>query len=512
MEAPHRSPREERRRRLLNNDDALGKVSVDQTETASARRARLETRMSNQRYAKTAQYPEQTRLVDLVPESWVAICLWFLAGLLVIVGLEGLYHWMPRVAHATTDGRVAAFDLDGEGSLAATFSSFQLLMAAAFSLVVYHLRRHRLDDYHGRYRIWIWGAVCWTVMAIDESGSLHEGFKELMVYLTGHRLFGDGSVWWVAAYGLVLSVVGLRLMMDMLEYPVSAATLVLSGVVLVVAVISQLDLFMPESGARGVMVEEGLEMLGNQLLLLALAMHTRFLVRDIKGLNPVWEPAEEDSAEDEGKTTKTRRRRTASKTKADETDDQPTPEPVAKTPVKKAPAKTASTDEDNQEEEPTPRKRGTFLSRLFGGGRDDLEESETEDTPAKSGRSKPPAAEKQPEKQPERRAQKSTSSSEPAQPNQDEEPAPRKQGTFLSRLFGGGRDDIDEPETEDTPANTRAAKSTPASTPAATSSKEPAASNSASSRRVDPAEADERHMTKAERKAARKQKRLERRG
>ena len=88
---------------------------------------------------------------------------------------------MPRVAAMTTDGRVAAFDLDGEGSLAAWYSSLLLTVASLCALLCYSLRRHRLDDYKARYRIWLAAAMCWFVMGVDEAGSLHEGFKELIL-------------------------------------------------------------------------------------------------------------------------------------------------------------------------------------------------------------------------------------------------------------------------------------------------------------------------------------------
>ena len=107
----------------------------------------------------------------------------------VVAGLEVLYAWMPRLAALTTDGRVAALDLDGEGSLAVWFSSTTLSLAALAAILVYSVRRHKKDDYHGHYRIWLWAAMCWGLMSIDETSSLHEGFKELMAHASGTRMF-----------------------------------------------------------------------------------------------------------------------------------------------------------------------------------------------------------------------------------------------------------------------------------------------------------------------------------
>ena len=48
----------------------------------------------------------------------------------------------------------------------------------------------------------------------------------------------------------------------------------------------QLELIMPRSGARGVMVEEGCEMLGDLVLILALCVYARYVLLDVEGLLP----------------------------------------------------------------------------------------------------------------------------------------------------------------------------------------------------------------------------------
>ena len=227
---------------------------------------------------------DQPRLIDLIPMRLSTFAIIFLAGASVVAGLETLYVWMPQLAAMTSDGRVAAFDLDGEGSLAVWFSSMTLALAGAAALVVYSIRRHRIDDYRGHYRIWLWAALCWTVLSVDETASLHEGFKELMSHATGTRVLGDGSIWWVAVYFFVLAAVGTRLFVDMRECWLSCAALLATAACYVLAVATQLGLLLPELGARGVMVEEGAEMIGNLMLLLAMSLHARHVILDAEGL------------------------------------------------------------------------------------------------------------------------------------------------------------------------------------------------------------------------------------
>lgn len=268
--------RDDRRRRLLTEESTAAVATEDPSK-------RSKGDVNAARYTDGALYANRARITDLCPQrSWVlAACL--LSGLLIVAGLEGLYHWMPALSAQTTDGRIEAFDLDGEGSLAVWFSSLTLAAAAGVSLLVYSIRRHKLDDYHGSYRIWVWAAFCWLVMSIDECGSLHEAFKEMMSHLTGTRIAGDGSLWWAAAYLLVLGVVGVRLLLEMRGCYSSTTALGATAVTYAVAVATQLGWLMPETGARGVMLEEGAEMVGNLLLLLSMALHLRYVCLDADG-------------------------------------------------------------------------------------------------------------------------------------------------------------------------------------------------------------------------------------
>lgn len=239
---------------------------------------------------------EPLRLIDLIPRKLPIFGLLLLAGLAVVAGLEVLYAWASTSAMAemATDGRVAAFDLDGEGSLAVWFSSVILGLAALVAVLVYTVRRHKTDDYRGYYRIWLWAAMCWLLMSIDETASLHEGFKEMMAQVTGARMFGDGSIWWVVPYLLLLGAVGSRLLVDMRHCRLSSAALLAAAGCYALAVVTQLQWILPDSGARGVMLEEGAEMVGNLALLLAMGLHARYVILDSEGLLPRREPASGD--------------------------------------------------------------------------------------------------------------------------------------------------------------------------------------------------------------------------
>lgn len=219
----------------------------------------------------------QLRLIDLVPRRRVAFALCFAAGLAVVAALEAVYYAMPALAAMTTDGRVAAFDLEGEGSLAVWFSCATLESASLAALVGWAIRRRTPGQ--KAPAILLVAAACWLVMSIDECGSLHEAFKEVMSRGTGSRLHGDGTLWWVIAYAIVLGCVGCRLAWELRRSPDALAALFATAVCYAVAVLAELAWIIPHKGEAEVMLEEGCEMLGNLCLLLSMGFYARYAAR-----------------------------------------------------------------------------------------------------------------------------------------------------------------------------------------------------------------------------------------
>ncbi|HUY93338.1 MAG TPA: hypothetical protein VMV10_31720 [Pirellulales bacterium] len=302
MQLPRSSQLDDRRRRVLT-EEVIGGAGPDSASAASslskASSRRRRSAAAVRPYGDTALLDEQPRITDLIPRRYGVLALLFLAGVTAVAGLEALYAFLPELASKTADGTLAAFDLEAEGSLAAWFSSSTLSLAAAVAVVTYSIRRHKADDYHGRYRIWLWAAACWLVMSMDEGGSLHEAFRELMSGATGRRGYGDGSIWWIGLYSFALGAVGTRLALEMRDCRSSTASLFVAAGCYAAAVLAKLDLIFPGAGALRVMVEEGAEMAGDLCLLFAMTLHARYVILDAQGLLPAKQeqPAKPPKAE-----------------------------------------------------------------------------------------------------------------------------------------------------------------------------------------------------------------------
>jgi hypothetical protein len=278
--------RDSRRRRVLT-DLLLGSSPAARR---SATFVRQSTQHGSEHYGDALFLDEQLRLTDLVPRRLIALFLLFVTGLLMVAGMEALYAWMPNLA---------AFDVASRGGLAVWFSSTVLLLSALVAVLVYSVRRYRKDDYQGHYRVWLWAALCWFLLSIDETANLHEGFKEMMTLMTGTRLLGDGSMWWVIAYFFLLGGVGIRLLIDMRHCRLSTASMAMVALGYALAIAARLGWILPETGAKGIMFKEGAEMVGNLFLLLAMSLHARYVILDAEGLLPQPENHEDEDDEDE---------------------------------------------------------------------------------------------------------------------------------------------------------------------------------------------------------------------
>jgi len=229
----------------------------------------------------------QPRVVDLLPRHYGWLALVFFLGAVGIAALEAGYYYLPQLVKLSASGRIAALDLAGEGSLASWLSTALLTAAAVTAWVVYGIRKHRADDYHGRYRIWFLAASAWLFLGMDEAASLHEALRDLAVGLSGEHGIGHGSIWWLGVFGLVLGFVGLRLVLEMRECRLSTTLLLACGLTYAAAAAvllnGELHWFPQLAGAEAVMAEEGLTMTANLLLLTSQLLHARYVVLEAEG-------------------------------------------------------------------------------------------------------------------------------------------------------------------------------------------------------------------------------------
>jgi len=141
-----------RRRRNIVTEPTVG--SNDASEIS----ATVETKKSKRDaslYAFGANRSCQLKTTDFIPKRVLAVSLLVVALVLIVGTLNVLSIYAPSWEPLIGADGVATLALTGTGTLAAWFSSVFLLLASLACLQLFRLRKHRRDDYHGSYRMWL---------------------------------------------------------------------------------------------------------------------------------------------------------------------------------------------------------------------------------------------------------------------------------------------------------------------------------------------------------------------
>ncbi|HET6882979.1 MAG TPA: hypothetical protein VFI31_22610 [Pirellulales bacterium] len=280
---------DDRRRRVLTEEvigssPAMAEPSGEPGSGASSNASRRRRSTHHARsYGDDVLIDQQARVTDLIPQRYSMLALVLAAGLTVVTGVEAAHFWLPELSRLTGGSRLTALDLSSDAALANWFSSTALGLAAAVSVVIYSVRRHRKDDYHGRYRLWLWAAALWAVMSVDEGASLHEGLSEVASHFGAQRGLGGGPIWWVSAYGLLFAAIGTRLFLEMRCCRLSSTSLAAAVGCFIASVVAKLGLVPALNGVYAVITEEGCEMVGDVLLLFSMLAHARYTILDAQG-------------------------------------------------------------------------------------------------------------------------------------------------------------------------------------------------------------------------------------
>jgi hypothetical protein len=276
MQPFHSQQRDDRRRRVLA-DDRAADAAVATKAPPRARKAEA--------YTDRAKPHNHRRVSDLVPQSYLTISLLFVSGLLAIGGLVAADVYLPEiVAWGTKDG-AAALDLAGRGSLGSCFAAVWLASAGVFSLVIYSIRRHKIDDYRGHYRWWFVAGIAWLVMSVDSITGLHDLFRAGMTRLSGYNAPAAGHAWWIGVWGLLLAATVVRLLLDMRACRVAMVAIVLALGLWAAGITVQLA-SPPMSEISPALVSETLKLCGHLLLLAGVTVYARYVILHAQGLLP----------------------------------------------------------------------------------------------------------------------------------------------------------------------------------------------------------------------------------
>lgn len=161
-------------------------------------------------YGYGAERRSQPKTTDLIPKRWFAYSTVVALLIGAITLFNALAFYSPSLYSYVGDAGVAAFSLQGSGTLASWFASVLLAFAAAFCVQVYYLRKHKCDDYRGSYRLWLWAFAFFAVLSVSATVGLGQITQNVVAATAGALpSIGPISILVVVASVMLTAIAGL---------------------------------------------------------------------------------------------------------------------------------------------------------------------------------------------------------------------------------------------------------------------------------------------------------------
>jgi hypothetical protein len=239
-----------------------------------------------QRYTASAKRENHGRTTDLLPRRMLPLTMWYALGLILAAGLLFGFSSQRPTEAVGVSGMAELLDASKGGSLAGWFSSMAFLLSAVASVLIYSVRRHKVDDYRGRYRLWLWCALAWVAMSIDATANLHAPLSRAMAKATGWSALPDSAAWWIGIWGTILTILSLRLWFEMRECRIAMIAMLAVDALWITGLSIDFG-WMPQSlmnATNASLVAVGCRLVAQVTLLMAIGLYARFVLLDAEGL------------------------------------------------------------------------------------------------------------------------------------------------------------------------------------------------------------------------------------
>lgn len=269
--------RDSRRRRVLNDESRLGST------LGIVRDGDDDESSTPPRYGERALVHHHPLVSDLVPRRKRSVLALAVCLLGVAAGAEALLQIRPDAPTGLPGVATADLHAVGHGLILWT-TALTGLVGFLLCRFIYSLRRHRVDDRRGSYRVWrvaAWACVVWPLCAATQ---LHAVGGRAAAAATGWQLTAGATEWWLAPAMLVSAWIGYRLLGEMKESQGAAALLLIALACYSFAAVASggwiLAVWEPWSSS----MVRTLPLVGHVIALTGLTGFARYVVLDVQGL------------------------------------------------------------------------------------------------------------------------------------------------------------------------------------------------------------------------------------
>ncbi len=226
-----RSPRMDRRRRAIR--DGLSTIAVDGSDEARVSPTRtskngtpvpdMPKKERGVAYSHSVRRACQHRLVQFIPVRKLSLTGAVVGSVMLPLTLSVL-HYLVFVSGTLDWSRhpmSALLHAGSPRSLAAWLCSHLWLLCLAATVLTFRLRKHKLDDYEGEYRLWFWLVFTCIIGSIDSTTRLTELFGMALDRWSQLHVGWSGNAIVQATLATLVGLLGLRLCSELKAVPTS---------------------------------------------------------------------------------------------------------------------------------------------------------------------------------------------------------------------------------------------------------------------------------------------------
>ncbi len=272
---------DDRRRRVLR-DELSSEPEIDSEGPSSVKKML-------RAYSEAVLEDRQPRITELIPVRPFLVTMIVLVALTGVAALETLYIQLETSSWGNAAQpiaqRFAALDLASRGNVGAWYGACLLALGSAASLVILSVRCHRVDDYSGRYRVWLWTAAALLWGSLDCASGIHHAFGAGLAMLAGTPQLAD--LCWLGVYLLVFGALAVRLGMETWHSLSAFSALAVAAVLYLVAGMAALGLWTITSQLVSTVFVSSVTLVAHVAVIATLALYARHVCLDAAGKLPL---------------------------------------------------------------------------------------------------------------------------------------------------------------------------------------------------------------------------------
>ena len=217
----------------------------------------------------------------LLPQRLLSVWALLAAGIALVAGLTTANIQLTVICQTLGITSLPAAEWSSPASIGAWFSNLLLIVAGLLCLLIYGLRRHRLDDYRGKYRRWLTGAIVCIAASLVLSSGLHHTLAEVLANRTGASALPGGAIWWLVPGALLSGWIATRVALDMRPCRLGLFAMAIACGMYLAALAANFAL-LPVSLAT-IVAEPIARCIGHVWLVVALLAQVRFILLEASG-------------------------------------------------------------------------------------------------------------------------------------------------------------------------------------------------------------------------------------